>query len=101
MRDEEVSQSEVALELREEIYDLRADADVEGGNRFVAHDELWLQRQGPGNDNALALASAEFVGIAAAGRSVEADGAEKFVNARGDWGRGRDGTGGDARAPMF
>ena len=98
VRDEEVGESEVALQLRQQIYDLRADADVEGGDGFVAHDELGLQSQSAGDDDALALASAELVRVAAAGGGVEADGAEEFVNAR-RIPRRRKCTGGDARAP--
>src|SRR5258708_33016203 len=101
VRDKQVGKSEVALKLREEIHDLRADADVEGRNRLIAHDEFWLKRQSAGDDDALALSSAELVGIAAAGGSVEAEGAVELVKARTACGRWGDWTGRDVRAPKI
>ena len=81
MRDEEIGQAEVALQLREQVDDLRAHADVESRDWFVGHDELRTQRQGAGDANALALPSAEFMGEALQDGFVEADGAEKFDDA--------------------
>src|ERR1700730_7815111 len=74
--DEEIGQAEVALELGEEVYDLRADADIEGGDWFVGDDEPGTQREGAGDADALALSAAEFVGEAAQDGLVEADGAD-------------------------
>ena len=68
MRDEEVGEAEVALQLCEQVDDLRADADVEGGDGLVAHDEFGAEREGAGDADALALASGEFVRVAASGR---------------------------------
>ncbi len=81
VRDEQIGQAEVALQLRQQVDDLRSDADVEGGNRFVAHNELRPQREGAGDADALALSAGEFVRIARACRFVEAHGAQQFGDA--------------------
>ena len=57
MRDEEVGEAEVALELGQQVDDLGADADIEGGDRLVADDEFRAEREGAGDSDALALAS--------------------------------------------
>ncbi len=84
VRDEQIRQAEVALQLGEQVDDLRADADVEGGDRFVGHDEFGTQREGAGDADALALSSAEFVGEALQDGFVEADGAQEFDDAGAD-----------------
>ena len=74
MRDEEVGEGEFALEIAEEVDDLRADADVEGGDGLVEDEEFGAKGEGAGDVDALALAAGEFVGIAGHGGVVEADG---------------------------
>jgi len=87
MRDEEVGQSEFALQLRQEIHDLRTYADVERRDGLVRDDELWTQRQRPGDSDSLPLPSAEFVREALHGRLVEADRLEQLGNSRSPGGR--------------
>src|SRR5579864_875455 len=84
MRNKKVGQAEVALQFGEKIDDLRSDADVERGDWLVADQELWPQGEGPGDSDALALASGKLMRVARTGRLVEANGAEKFGNARVD-----------------
>src|ERR1700685_2800601 len=72
MRDEQVGQTEISLQLCEQVDDLRAYADVERGDRFVADNELWTEREGASDSNALTLASGELVRVAGAGGFVEA-----------------------------
>jgi len=64
--DEEIRQAVALLELRQEVQDLGLDGDVQGADGLVRHDEPGFQGQGPGDPQALALAAAEFVGIAVA-----------------------------------
>ena len=78
MRNEKIGQAKVALKLGEEIYDLRANTDVERGDGFIGHDELWTQCESSGDADALALSSAEFVRKAAEDGLIQADGAEQF-----------------------
>jgi hypothetical protein len=79
--DEKIGQTQVALQLREQVDDLRADADIECGDRFVGDDEPGMQSEGTGDANALALSSAEFVGEALQNGFVEADSAHQFDDA--------------------
>src|ERR1022692_641698 len=81
VRNEQISQAEVALQLRQQIDDLRAHADVERGDGFVGHDKFGTQRQRARDADALPLASAEFVREAPPDRFVEANGAQEFDDA--------------------
>jgi hypothetical protein len=78
MRNEEIGQAEVALQLGQQVDDLRAHAHVEGRDWFVGNDELGTEREGSGDADALALTSAEFVGEAVQDGFVEAYGVEQF-----------------------
>ena len=71
--DKEVSKVELFLEIHQEVDDLGLDRDIEGTDRFVADDKLRFDSEGAGNTDALALASAKFVGEAAGVCRVEAD----------------------------
>ena len=78
MRDEQVGEPEIALQLLQQIHDLSAHADVERGYWLIANDELGPQRQGAGDPDALTLSAGEFVRVAAARGFVQADGAQEF-----------------------
>ncbi len=78
VRDEEIGEAEVALQFFEQVDDLRADADVERGDRLVTDNEPGPQDQSAGNADSLALASGKFMGVAAESGFVEADGAKDF-----------------------
>src|SRR5579863_4559910 len=71
MRNKQVGKTKLALQLRHQIHDLRAHADVKGGDRLVRHNELRTQGQSPGNSDSLPLTSTEFVWKAAQGGLVE------------------------------
>ena len=88
MRDEEVGEGEFALEIAEEVDDLRADGDVEGGDGLVEDEKFGAEGEGAGNVDALALAAGEFVRIAGHGGVVEADLAEEFLTAAAAFGAG-------------
>ena len=62
--DEDIGQAQLALELLEQVEDLRLDRHVERGHRLVAHDEVRLEDERPGDADALALATGELVRIA-------------------------------------
>ena len=70
---EEISKVELFLEIHQEVDDLGLDRDIECADRFVADDKLRFDGEGAGNTDALALASAKFVGEAAGVGRVEAD----------------------------
>ena len=52
------------LELLKHIDDLGLDGDVQRGDGLVADDEVRVDRQGPGDADALALAAGKLVGVA-------------------------------------
>ena len=81
MRDEQIGQAEVALQLCQKVHDLRSYTDVERGDWFVAHDELWPKGEGAGDTDALALSPGELVGVARAGGFVQAYGAQQLGDA--------------------
>ncbi len=55
-----VGQAKLLLEVLEEVDHLPPDRDVEGGDRFVADDQLRVQGQSPCDADPLALAAGEL-----------------------------------------
>ena len=70
---EEVGEVKFFLEVHQKVNDLGLDRDIEGTDRLVANNKLRFDGEGAGNTDALALASAKFVGEAAGVCRVEAD----------------------------
>ena len=69
-----ICQAELLLELLQEVQDLRLDRDVQGGNRFVADDQLRFHGQRAGDTDALPAAAVQLVGIAVDQPLRQADG---------------------------
>ena len=61
--DEQVGEPELVLQLIEQVDDAGLDAHVERRHRLVEDDELRLDRQRPGDPDALALTAGELVGV--------------------------------------
>ena len=61
VRDEEVGEAFLRLELAQQLDDLRLHRQVERRGRLVQEDELGLQCDGTGDGDALALATGKFV----------------------------------------
>ena len=80
VRDEQIGEPPFGLQVGEEIQDLRLHRHIERADRLVAHDELRLYRQRPGDPHALPLAARQLVRIAFRKSGVEAD----LVEQRGD-----------------
>ena len=59
--DEQVRETEVALQRLEQVDDLRADRDVERRDGLVEHDHLWVERERAGEADALPLPAGELV----------------------------------------
>src|SRR5579864_8384416 len=78
MRNEEISNAKFALQLREQVDDLRSYADVERRNRLIAHDEPRTQCQSARNTDALPLASRKFMRVVREGRVIQTDGAHEL-----------------------
>src|SRR5690348_4009255 len=81
MRDEEVGQPHLLLQLLHEVENLSTDRDVESADRLVGDDELGLGADGARDGDALALAAAELVRIAVNQIRVEADLIEQLLGA--------------------
>src|SRR3954471_1731541 len=63
MRDEKVRQSKLALQICQQVHDLRTYAHVERRDGLIEHDEPRLQRKRSCDSYALALSSGKLVWI--------------------------------------
>ena len=66
--------------LAEQVHHLGLDRDVEGRDRLVGDDQLRLDRERPGDADALALAARELVRVAVDVLGVEADQLEQLLH---------------------
>ena len=57
VRDEEIGEPELLLQLQKEVQDLRLDRDVERRDRLVEHDDFGSEHQRARDRDALALAA--------------------------------------------
>ncbi len=71
--DEQIPQLVIGLQLLQQIHDLRLHRHVQRAGRLIQHHEARFQHDGPGDGDALALAAAEFVRIAAADIARQTD----------------------------
>ena len=81
VRDEEVREPELVLELDEQVDDLRLDRDVERGDRLVEDQHLRVQRERAGDADPLALAARELVRKAVRVLGAEPDRAQELLHA--------------------
>ena len=77
MRNEQVGQSKLLLEISQQIDDLRLDRDVQCGNRFVCNNEFWFKRQRSRDTDSLPLPSAELVRIPVHHGGIQANNIQK------------------------
>ena len=82
MGDEEQGHARLVLDAPEQVQNLGADGDVQGGHGFVGDDEFGAQGQGAGDADALALAAGELVRVARQGGRRQAD----LLEQAGDFG---------------
>ncbi len=80
MRDEQVGEVELVLEILEQVDDLGLDGHVEGGNRLVSHDEVRVERERTRQTDPLALPPGEFVRVAVGGVSRQPHDVEQFAD---------------------
>ena len=78
MSDEQVGQSHLILQLIEHIDDLRLNGYVQSRYRFIADDEVRIDRQRARNTDTLSLAARELMGISGCMFGVEADVIHQF-----------------------
>ena len=79
MRDEEVRESELGLQILQQIQDLRLDRDVERGHRLVAEHKVGLERERTGDADALALSAGKAVRVPVEEARVESDEAHQLL----------------------
>ncbi len=82
MRDEEVGQPELFLQVFEQVERLRLHRNVQRRNRFVAHDQPGAQGQRARDADALALPAAEGIRVAVHVLRLEAHCFEQFPDLR-------------------
>ena len=75
--DEDHRHAGLALDLVQQLQDLRLDRHVERRDRLVGDQQLRLEHQRPGDADALALPAGKFVRIAAEGAGIEPDMGQK------------------------
>ncbi len=81
VRDEQVRQVELVLQVLEQVDDLRLDGHVQRRDRLIADDEVWLNCQRPGDADALTLAARELVREAVGEVRVQAHRLEQVLDA--------------------
>src|SRR5581483_4109195 len=64
VRDEQVGDAKLGLQLLKQVEDARLNRDVERGDTLIGHDDLGRDGKRPRNADALPLAAGEFVGMA-------------------------------------
>ena len=82
VRDEDVGEVELLLQLDEQVEDLGLDRDVERGDGLVGDDELRLQHERAREPDALPLPAAELVRVAVGRLGRHADALEHVVDDR-------------------
>ncbi|MBW8714162.1 MAG: ABC transporter ATP-binding protein, partial [Acidobacteria bacterium] len=82
VRDEEIRELQLLLQIHQQIDDLRLHRYIEGGDGLVGDDERRVERQSAGQADALSLAAAELMGVACQLRRIETDQLEQFSHSR-------------------
>ena len=80
MGDEDVGEPELALQLFQQVDDLRLDGDVQRRDRFVAHQDAGTQRKGPRDPDPLTLPPGELVRITVDVVGVEPHHVQQLLN---------------------
>ena len=65
MADEEIGEAEFILQIKKQIEDLRADGNIQGGDRLIRHHDPGLRHQSTRNGDALPLPAGQHVRITA------------------------------------
>ena len=61
MGDEQARHAQLRLQLHQQVENLRTHRNIQRAHRLVTHQQRRAQRQGAGDDNALALAAGELM----------------------------------------
>src|SRR5690606_30203751 len=82
VRDEQVREPELVLQVLEDVQHLRLNGDVERRDRLVRDDELRAQGERSRDADTLALTAGELVRVAVLQRRVEAHARQQLRNPR-------------------
>jgi hypothetical protein len=82
MRYKQEGDPALLLQILQEVDDLGLNGNVQGADRLITDKQFRLNSQSPRDSNALALAAAEFMGVALRVDRVEADRPEQFGDSR-------------------
>ena len=82
VRNEDVSDARLLLNILQQINDLRLDRDIERRYRLVADQHLRLDRESAGDADALPLSARKLVRIALKIVSRQSDAAQQFGDPR-------------------
>ena len=80
VRNEEIGQSQILLEIREDVEHLCLNRHVKRGDRLIAHQQLRVERNAACDAHALALTAGELMRIAAQLRFRQADHLEELTD---------------------
>ena len=78
VRNKKVGQSELLLQICQQIDDLCLNRYIESRHRLVRHNQFRFQCQSSSDADSLPLAAAEFVWIAAHHRRIQSNGLQKI-----------------------
>jgi hypothetical protein len=82
VRDEQKRQAEPGLEVLQQVDDLGLDRHVERRHGLVGDDEFRIDRQGPRDADALALAARKLMGVTVCKIGLQPDHREQLADAR-------------------
>src|SRR4029077_1456190 len=82
VRDEQVRQLELFLQVLEQVDDLRLDRDVQSRNRLIANDERRGNRQSTSDADALALTPRKLVRIPVGEVRIQPHQPQQLLHAR-------------------
>src|SRR5699024_8848973 len=80
VRDEDIRQVEIILQLSQQVHDLRLHGYVQRRNRLITDDDFGTQRQPPGNADTLPLTAGELVRVPVHVFGVETHGFQQFLD---------------------
>ena len=63
MGNEQIGQPQIIFQLDQQVDDLGLNRDIQRRDRFVQHQQLGAERQGPGDADPLPLSTGELVGV--------------------------------------
>ena len=83
MRNEDVGETQLPLQVLQQVENLRLDRDVESRYRFVADQQFRFEGKGPGDADPLALSAGKTVRITPQVADIQADDTDEILDPAG------------------